>query len=101
MTMKLKAFNPAGDVTAEINVAPDQNMGTWITTGGSLGPIRFVRLYDELGEFIHEWDYGRTVTLRDGESFTIRIKDGTFADVQRGEVSPAPGCQSAQPNRQT
>lgn len=47
---------------------------TWTATGGSIGPLRYAVLYNDTAtndELIGWWDYGSSVTLSDGETFTV------------------------------
>lgn len=42
--------------------------------GGSIGPFRYAVLYDDTAtndELIAWWDYGASITLLDGETFTV------------------------------
>ena len=47
---------------------------TWTATGGSIGPVRYAVLYNDTAtskELIGWWDYGSSVTLATGETFTV------------------------------
>jgi hypothetical protein len=47
-------------------------------TGGSVGPFRYVVLYNDTSvndKLIGYYDYGTNVTLNDGETFTINFDD--------------------------
>lgn len=45
-------------------------------TAGGIGPFRYVLLYDDThasDQLIGYWDYGSSITLNDGETFTIDV----------------------------
>ncbi len=45
-------------------------------TAGGIGPFRYVILYDDTAtndELIAYWDYGSSITLASGETFTIDV----------------------------
>jgi hypothetical protein len=50
---------------------------TWTAAGGTIGPFRYAVLYNETGgaaatrPVIGFWDYGSSVTLQIGETFTV------------------------------
>jgi hypothetical protein len=46
------------------------------TASGSLGPLRYVVLYDDTAtndELIGWWDYGSSITLSSGDTFTVEF----------------------------
>ena len=46
---------------------------TW-TSSGSMGPFRYVVLYDSTtGVLIGWWDYGSSLTLTSGQTFTVAL----------------------------
>ena len=50
---------------------------TWTATGGSIGPLRYAILYDSTTDnLIGYWDYGSSITLNAGDTFTVNL-DGT------------------------
>lgn len=47
---------------------------TWVASGGSIGPFRYVWIYNDsatspLDALVGRWDYGSAITLASGESF--------------------------------
>lgn len=54
---------------------------TWTASGGTIGPFRYVVLYDDTpgspaDPLIAWWDYGSALTLNDGDSFTVKFNGG-------------------------
>jgi len=80
----------AGGTTASLS-ASAQTSGTYKLTladvtytaaGGSIGPFRYAVLYDStksspLKPLIGYWDYGSSVTLASGETFTVDFDSST------------------------
>lgn len=49
---------------------------SWTASGGSIGPFEFAVLYNSStasGNLIGWWDYGTTVTLTNGNTFTVSL----------------------------
>jgi len=49
---------------------------TWTAAAGSFGPLQFVVLYNDdqtapVDPLVSWWDHGSSVTINDGESFTV------------------------------
>jgi len=53
----------------------------WTASGGSFGPGRYVVMYDDTHAsdiLICWWDYGSSVTVNDGETFTVTVGASLF-----------------------
>jgi hypothetical protein len=53
---------------------------TWTASGGTVGPFRYVVLYNDTptsptDPLIAWWDYGSALTLNDGESFSVKFNN--------------------------
>jgi hypothetical protein len=46
----------------------------WTASGGSIGPFQYAVLYNSTsGKLIGWWDYGTTLTLTNGNTFTVSL----------------------------
>lgn len=68
-------------------VTLDGDQIVWTAAGGTIGPFRYTVLYNDtpaapLDPLISWWDYGSSITLNDGETFTVKFNnvavDGTI-----------------------
>lgn len=53
----------------------------WTAAGGTIGPFRYVVFYNDTptspaDPLIAWWDHGSSVTLNDGETFTVKFNNG-------------------------
>ena len=56
---------------------------TWTASGGTFGPLRYIVQYNNtpaspLDPLISWWDRGASVTIQDGESFTVNFGANVF-----------------------
>lgn len=59
-------------------VAADQVVYT--ASGSTIGPFRYLVLYNDTAtndELVSYWDYGSSVTLQDGETFTTKFNSAS------------------------
>jgi hypothetical protein len=55
------------------------NNVVWTASGGTIGPFRYVVIYDVTSStkpLIGWWDYGSSITLNAGETFTVNHSSG-------------------------
>lgn len=53
---------------------------SWTASGGNIGPFRFAVLYNSTtaaGNLIGWWDYGTSITLGNGDTFTVDFDPST------------------------
>ena len=55
----------------------------WTASGGSFGPFRYAIMYNDTptspaDPLIAYWDYGSSITVNDGETFTFNITTNLF-----------------------
>lgn len=68
------------EVTGTTTVSGTQVVFT--ASGGSIGPFRYAVLYNDttaspLKPLVAWWDYGSSITLLDGETFTVKFSNTT------------------------
>lgn len=80
---------PAGGGTTTIGVSETAGTTTvtgtqvvFTASGGSIGPFRYVILYNDTptspaDPLIGWWDYGSSITLADGETFTVKFSNAS------------------------
>ena len=68
--------------TSSVNTSGSELMSgtvanpTWTATG-NMGPFRYVVLYDSTtGQLLAWWDYGSSITLTSGQTFTFSAASG-------------------------
>jgi hypothetical protein len=66
------------EVTGTTTVSGTQVVFT--ASGGSIGPFRYVVLYNDTTSspskpLVAWWDYGSSITLADGETFTVKFSN--------------------------
>lgn len=64
------------------------NQVVFTAAGGTIGPLRYAALYNSTpgaGPLIGGWDYGSSITLQIGETFTVQFNSanpGTILTIQ-------------------
>jgi len=74
------ANNAATTATGTITVAASSNP-SWTATAADWTDFRYVTLYNSTpagGPLIMYWDYGSTVSLGNGETFTVNVTSNYF-----------------------
>lgn len=54
------------------------NQVVFTASGGTIGPFRYAVLYDDTlagDPLVSWWDYGSSITLQDGETFTVKFNN--------------------------
>jgi hypothetical protein len=74
-----QSSSQSGGIETVSGTLPNPTM----TATGSVGPFRYAVLYDStattpLKPLIGWWDYGSSVTLTSGQTFTVSIASGIF-----------------------
>jgi len=82
---------PAGGSDVQNTYSEASGTGTlgatdvvWTASGGSFGPFRYVVLYDDTHAndiLIAWWDYGSSITVNAGETFTVDFAAGGIATI--------------------
>jgi hypothetical protein len=75
-TATLTSSSQTGGLYKLVLADPD----AWTASGGSIGPFRFAVLYNSTtasGNLIGWWDYGTSITLGSGDTFTVDFDPST------------------------
>lgn len=55
------------------------NPSVWTASGGSIGPFRYAVLVDSTTSTpVAQWDYGSSITLNSGDTFTFTFSGNVF-----------------------
>jgi len=55
------------------------NPSTWTASGGSVGPFRYAVLWNTTqGVPVAQWDYGSSISLANGDTFTFTFSGNVF-----------------------
>ncbi|MEM4167842.1 MAG: hypothetical protein QXZ28_02860 [Candidatus Methanomethylicaceae archaeon] len=78
--------NGYSEATLTVGVSRTNNVASitcsgdvqWTASGGSFGPFRYVVMYNDTpttpaDPLIAYWDYGQSITVQNGESFTVDL----------------------------
>ncbi|MEM4724081.1 MAG: hypothetical protein QXP01_03635 [Candidatus Hadarchaeum sp.] len=71
LTVGVSRTNNVASITCSADVQ-------WTANGGSFGPFRYVVMYNDTpttpaDPLIAYWDYGQSITVQNGESFTVDL----------------------------